>query len=31
MNTKKSLQKFTEIEAKINKVLSLDQITPEET
>lgn len=30
MNTKKSLQKFTEIEAKINKVLSLDQITPEE-
>jgi hypothetical protein len=28
MKTKKSLQKFTETEAKINKVLSLEQITP---
>jgi len=28
MKPKKSLQKFTETEAKINKVLSLEQITP---
>jgi hypothetical protein len=28
MKTKKSLQKFTETEAKINKILSLEKITP---
>lgn len=28
MNAKKSLQKFTETDTKINKVLSLEQITP---
>jgi predicted transcriptional regulator len=30
MNTKKSLQKFTENEAKINNILSLDLITPKD-
>jgi len=30
MNTKKNLQKFTDSEAKINKVLSLEQITPKD-
>jgi hypothetical protein len=30
MKTKKGLQKFTEIETKINKILSLEQITPKD-